>query len=542
MRRLAAAVASVTLALGACTSSASTGPGTSSSQPPASAGPSVAGPTAVASGTVGGPLTIAFNTAISTLDPAQVCDIPSDTLAQNLYDDLVAVGTKGNTDDPSSIQPMLATSWDVSTDSLTYTFHLRSGATFSSGNPVTSADVVYSYNRALKANGCAAYVLTGGLSDNIVSIKASDPMTVVFTLKTADPLFLLDQTLHIGIIDSKTLDQNGGLTTAGDTWLSSHAAGSGPFSLGTYDPNSQVVLQARSDYWGGKPASSQIVARIVTDPSTEELLATSGQIDMAFGVPFQDLQRMSGSPGLTVLSAPSLSYVNVGFNTKSAPLTDVRVRQALTYATPFDQIIQTFGQSHAHRLIGPIMNGMLFYSPIQDPFPYDVSKAKALLQQAGLSNLSLTIDLVQGQSVQQQIATVLQSSWSQIGVTLKINILGSSAWSDAVNAFKDQMYMTEDKADVADPAFLLGYFVRCGDPFNWTQYCNSQVTASLDQARHSSDQQQRTQLYAQIAQQVTQDAPYLQLFQEDQVAVAGTGVNGFVFYSDHTPRFFGVGK
>jgi peptide/nickel transport system substrate-binding protein len=199
----------------------------------------------------------------------------------------------------------------MSTDGTLYTFHLRTGVRFSSGNELTADDVVFSLKRAVSAQGCESYTVQTGFPDLFASIDKVDTYTVAIRLKHADPIFLLPLSQQIGIIDSKTLNAHGGLTSTGDAWIATHDAGSGPFTVESYEPESQIVLVAHKDYWGGIPGPSKLVIRIVSDPSTMELLTQSGAIDIANGIPFHDLARFQQNKGFTLLSHPSPYYVNI---------------------------------------------------------------------------------------------------------------------------------------------------------------------------------------------------------------------------------------
>jgi peptide/nickel transport system substrate-binding protein len=483
-----------------------------------------------------GPLSVAIATPVTTLDPAQACDDTSYLVGQQLYDELVQPEVVGDTTNPSVMRPMLAQSWTITDSGRLYTFDIRKGVRFVNGDLLTAADVVFSLKRDLAANGCGAYIVTGGLTGNIRSIVELSRYVVQIRLARPDPVFLLDLGRQVGIIDEALLEAHGGLSQAGDTWLASHDAGSGPYELSTYDPESQIVLKARRDYWAGPPKNSQVTLQVVTDPTSLELLVTSGGVNLALGVPLGDLPTLAKSPGVTVKAMPSLSYINVGFNVTQAPLNNQLVRQALTYATPIGQLVNAFGAGYVHTWVGPLLPGQLFYRSIADPYPYDIAKAKALLRQAGVSHASLTVVMSAGEQTEQNIATVLQSSWAKIGVALHISTVSPAAFMNDLNGFKDQLYMITDRAN-PDPGFYFGYFVTCGNPFNWSRYCNSTVTRLLNQARFSTDPALRAADYHQVQGIVAKQAPYLQLFDLDQVFVTHGSVRGLVFYYDVTPRF-----
>lgn len=479
-------------------------------------------------------ITAAYTAPVTTIDPGSACDVPSYTTIQNLYDELVT--TTGQV-----VQPMLASSYNANSNDTMYTFHLRHGVTFSSGDPLTSADVVFSLKYALKQNGCEGYVLTSGFPNEVTSIQAPNSDTVVVHLKTPDPIFLQTMSQQVVILDSKVVEAHGGNSKAGANWLSTHAAGSGPFTLTSYEPDNQIVLTARKGYWGGVPAPSKVVIRIVTDPSSMELLASSGAINMAFNVPLQDLPKVASNGNLNVIKNPSQFYVNVGFNVKKSPLNDPRVRQALTYATPFDQIVSTYGYGYATGLVGPLLPVMRGHQNLPNPYPYNPSKAKSLLTAAGVEGKSLTMVLQSGYPVEQNVATALQSAWKAVGIHLNVSIVPPSQFVNEVYNWKDQMYMITDGPEGSiDPGFFMGYFVACGNTFNWSNYCNKNVDNMLNKARTSPDPSVSTPLYQQIAQQVTKDAPYLMLLSLDHVVVTTKGLTGYTYYSDQATRFFHI--
>ncbi|MGE0148837.1 MAG: ABC transporter substrate-binding protein [Parvibaculaceae bacterium] len=489
----------------------------------------------------GEPIRILRTTAPDNIDPALTCTIFGGSLVNNLYDRLVEYKKAGDRLGPD-VEPMVAQSWQVSDDGREYRFALRPGLKFASGNPITAEDVVYSLERTRKLGGCQGYNLEGGQTGNITSIEAVDAATVVVRMKNPDPLFLTDLTNNIGIIDKAVLEANGGLTEAGTAWLSKNAAGSGPFTLGGYDPESQIVLDARPDYWKGPAAASQLIFQIAKDPSTTELLLGSGAADVAYDVPAQDIDRLASLPALKAVAGPSLTFVNVGLNVTRKPLDDIRLRQALSYATPFGEILAAFGGKYSHPLVGPIMIGQPFHQAIENPYPTDVAKATSLIADAGLAGTTLTVAIKSGQTVQQEIATVLQASWKAIGIDLEIKTLGSSAFFDEVMSRKNDMYMIEDKSANPDPAYLLSFFVRCNDPYNWSGYCSETVDRLLVEGRDAGDPQKRAQIYHEIALQVARDAPYLQLFQKDQVVIAAKNVDGFVFSPESEDRFYWLSK
>jgi peptide/nickel transport system substrate-binding protein len=323
-----------------------------------------------------GTLNVAIDSGVTSLDPAQACTAFYDyTIVKNLYDTLVQYGTQTEAGGKTKIVPGLASSYDQSPDGKTWTFHLRKDVKFTSGNPMTAADVVYGLNRVLKSGGCQAYVMTW--SAKIESIKALDKYTVQIKTNRSDPLFL-DSMAQTGVspIDKKVLEQHGGLTPKGDNWIATHSAGTGAYALTSDQPDSQLELQAQSDYWQGTPKSKTVVIKVVTDPTSLDTLARSGQVDMAYGVPLKDLSSMD-SAGRQLISHQIPFQVYFGLNNKAAPTNNVEVRQAIQEALPLKSIAGQLGYGHVRTYGGPIPPARPFVPTLPVP-KYDVAQAKSL--------------------------------------------------------------------------------------------------------------------------------------------------------------------
>lgn len=490
--------------------------------------------------TTKGPLIVAINSAVTSLDPAVACTAFYDyMIVKNLYDPLVDYGQATLAGGQHQIVPSLATSWTVNSTHTQYTFQLRHGVTFSSGNPMTSADVVYSLKRTIKLGGCQAYVMT--FLDTVKQVKALGPYTVQLTLAAPDPLLLqqLAQT-GTGPLDMKVLQAHGGLTTAGSNWIATHSAGTGAYAITSDQPDSEIVLTARKDYWKGTPKNTELDIRVVTDPSTLDTLATSGNADMVYGVPLKDVASMR-SAGRKIIANPFPFYSYFGLNNKYGPLASSLVRKAIEDVIPLQQIAATQGYGFAHAYVGPIPPAMPFFPNLPVPAP-NVAQARALMKKAGVSGFNLTIDVIAGKTEEQNIAIPVAAALGQIGIHATINTLGSSAFFSAVNGFKDQSYLLLDGSPLNDPAYLLGYIVACGNAFNWPQYCNKQVNSLLPKAAFETDPSVRASLYRQIAQIFVQDPGYVPIFSPDEIIVADPSIAGYVQYPDGETVFWPISK
>ena len=517
----ASAVALLGLAMAACGSSESTG-------------------TSSAGGDSSKTLQVAFNSGLATIDPAFACDRSEYTVIRALYDQLVQSKPAADSKSGADVEPMLAKSWKTSKDGTTTTFELRDDVKFASGNPVTADDVVFSLNRGIDKEACANYVITAGLPDNFQSVKKLGPTTVQVVQKKPDPLFMESIASRASsIIDSKLLKQHGGLSAKGDDWLASHGAGSGAYTLDTYRPDSEINLTATPDYWQGEQANSGVSIKIVTDPTTLETLTKSGQSNLVLGLTPKTARQLEDS-GTKIASDPSQFTTYFGMNNTKPPLDNVKVRQALAAVVPAKAISDQFGYGFSAPFVGPIPPAMDYYPDLPLPEP-DVEKGKQLIEESGVSNPSFQVDIENGESTHADIATVLQDAFKQIGVDMQIKTLGSASFTDRVYNFKSDSYIIDDGPTINDPGYFLGYLVRCGEAFNWAQYCNKSVDQKLEQARFSLSSEERAELYRQVSDQVISDAPYVSIWAKDNIVALPGGTTGYQYYTDQIPRLNAIG-
>jgi peptide/nickel transport system substrate-binding protein len=220
---------------------------------------------------------------IITLDPAEVFEFSGAEYAANVYDRLVTYPV----DDVSNLQGHVAESWEIADDGKTYTFKIRPGITFQSGNPLTAEDAAFSLQRVIKLNQTPSFILTqfGFTPENVDErIKVIDDETFQVELDKpyAPTFFLYCLTATVGSVVDKQLvmehDKDGDM---GHEWLRTASAGSGPFKLRSWKPNESLIVEANHDYWGGAPAVERVISRHIPESSTQLLLLQKGDIDIA---------------------------------------------------------------------------------------------------------------------------------------------------------------------------------------------------------------------------------------------------------------------
>jgi len=332
---------------------------------------------------------------IITMDPAESFEISAGEIMGNAYDRLL----RYDVNDPSKLVPDIAQSWTVSPDDKTYTFKIKPGLKFASGNPLTAEDVAYSLQRAVMLDKTPAFILTqfGFTKDNVqAKVRVVDPLTVVLLIdKPFAPTFVLNcLTANIAsIVDKKLLQANEKNNDWGYGWLKTNYAGSGPMKLREWRANEIVALERNDNYWGAKSKVNRVIYRHVKEAATQRLMLEKGDADIARNLTPTDLAALASNKDIKTTATPKGTVFYISLNQKNPNLAKPEVREALKWLMDYNAIgntlIKNIGVVHQNFL--PV--GLLGAST-ENPYKLDVDKAKALLKKAGLENgFKVTIDM-----------------------------------------------------------------------------------------------------------------------------------------------------
>ena len=436
-------------------------------------------------------LTIAASAQPDTLDPQATAATSAFAITKSLYDTLAQVDQKGD------IVPSLASSWDISKDALTYTFHLRN-ATFADGSAFDSQDVKASIER-IQSKALASPKRTE--FEPIASVATPDPRTVVLTLSKPDPALLATLASGWGaILPSQAI-------AAGHDFAN-HPDGTGPFRLGTWVRDSSLTLLRNPDYFQGAATLSKVTVRFVKDAAVQLQGLISGEFDVIDTVSSADEATVSKNPSLRLVKKPSGLVLVAAINNRRPYLSDPRVRTALNLAVDKQTILDVaYGGGTP---VGTFMEAGSPWLPSSiEPFPYDPEKAKALLKEAGVPN-DWTLQLVLPQPYPSHIKAgqMLQSMLSQVGVKSTIKVVEWGVWLSTVYGGPHDFDLTViGHTGKLDPSLRLGGY---GDPkTNYIGYDNPAVVKELAEAASATDLATRKALYAKVLQAMHDDAPFI---------------------------------
>lgn len=485
-------------------------------------------------------LVVNMATAPATLDPAWACGIWEVGFSQNFYVRLTQYGTMAGPDgttqiDPGTIEPYFARSWDLNEDGMTYTFHLHEGATFPSGNPVDAEAVKYSLERAIEMGGCGSYFIVDGFYDPLLvqSIETPDPATVVITLSRPNANFL--QSLAqpaASIVDASVIEANGGVVAGqANEYLASNTAGSGPFILEEYQPNTRAVLVANPDYFDEPPASERIVVNWVNSAPTLLLQARTGEADVSLGLPKQSVASLQDNPDVRIITNETTLVEQVHLPNSKAPWDNPLVREAVTYAVPYEDILARVAFGYGDLFYGPLPPAFPEYNPeLIQPRPFDMERAQQLLAESGVQ-LPLTVEMViaEGNTTHEQIATILQGIWRQLQINVSIRKVSAAEYADLTQGHQTQSHIRLDGPGIIDAGYFLGYDMICDLDFNLTEVCIPEADALLDQARQTIDDEERQNLYDQITELWVAASPKIMVYAEQFTTILSSEVNNYHF-------------
>ncbi|WP_108396318.1 ABC transporter substrate-binding protein [Devosia submarina] len=473
---------------------------------------------------------------IVALDPAQAYEFSAGEINANLYDKLVQYDAA----DTTVLAPGLASEWTADEAAKSLTFTMREGATFASGNPVRAEDVLFSFKRVVTLNLTPAFILTqlGWTAENIdemVTVEGNT-VTVKWTGDFASAFVLNVLAARPGaIVDEVLVMQNEVDGDMGNAWLNTNSAGSGPYTLTDYRPAEMVRLSANENYWNGAPAMKQVLIRHVAEAATQQLLLSSGDVDLAKNLTPDQIGGLGEN--VKVETYPQAAVHFLSFNQKTEELTDPAVWEAARYLVDYDGMTQSFlkGQMEKHQAFWP--KGFPG-SYDETPFTYDVEKAKQILADAGVETpINVTLDVINSAPFT-DIAQSLQAGFSEAGIDFEI-LPGTGA--QVITKYRERthqamlLYWGPDFMDPHSNAKAFAYNSDNSDD-NYTATTtwrnawevpaemNEQVNAALAEA----DQNVRNEMYVELQKKVQADSPIVIMFQAALQIAMANNVEGYV--------------
>ncbi len=477
----------------------------------------------------------AFDDIIS-LDPAEAFEISAGELMGNAYDRLLRFDVA----DPSKLLPDLALKWAVSADGRTYSFELRPGARFASGNPLGAEDVVFSLQRAVLLDKTPAFILTqfGFSKDNVKArIRQTGPLSLVLETDKAYAPTLVYNCLTANVaavVDKKLVLAKEVAGDLGHGWLKTAYAGSGPMKIRDWRANEIVVLERNDNYWGAKAKPARVIYRHIKESTTQRLLLEKGDADIARNLTPQDLDALAGNKDIRSTATPKGTVYYFSLNQRNPILARPEVREAFKWLVDYDAIgatlIKNIGVVHQNFL--PL--GLLGAAK-DKPYKLDVARAKALLAKAGYANgFKVTVDMRTVQPVQ-GITEAVQQTLKRAGIEMEILPGDGKQTLTKYRARTHDIYIGQWGADYWDPHTNADTFARNPDngdsakskPLAWRNaWAIPELTKKSDAAALERDAAKRAKMYLEIQAEFRKTSPFVMLYQQTEVAAYRANIDG----------------
>ncbi len=437
------------------------------------------------------------------LDPtAGAASAIAEVVLYNVFETLTKINGDGR------VTPLLAESWTISENQKTYTFKLRRNVKFQNGEPFTSANVKFSWERA------AADTSTNkdkANFSNIAKIETPDPLTAVVTLKqeNSDFLFLMAQATAI-MVDPKSAAAN-----------ATQPVGTGPYKLDSWVKGSSLVLGKWDGFRDAATIKlSKVTMRFISDPAAQVASLLSGDVDAFPRVAAaRALGQFKSDPRFQVLIGTSRAKTIVAMNNKKKPLDDVRVRRAISAAIDRNVVIQGAADGFGEPIGSHYVRGMPGYVDTTGINPYNVEKAKALLKEAGVTTpLELSLKLPPP-AYARQGGEVVAALLAKVGIVAKIENVEWAQWLSGV--YTNKNYDLTIIAHV-EPIDLFNY---AKTNYYWN-YESPAFRDLYDRIQATPVPNQRERLLADAQRMIANDAVNVFLYQPQLITVASSKLKG----------------
>ena len=475
---------------------------------------------------------------IVSIDPHEAFEFSGVDLNNNVYDTLVELDPAK----PGELVPGLAESWAVAEDGVTYTFKVKSGITFSSGNPLTAEDAALSLRRVVKLNKTPAFILTqfGLTPENVDQMITFDGDTVTLkTDKAYAPSFVYN-CLTAGvanIVDMKTVMANEVEGDMGNAWLKANSAGTGAYVLKSFKPNEGYVLEARAGHWRGDAKIKTIFMQHIPEGATQRLLLEKGDIDIAREMTPTDIAGIEGNADLKVQGDVGGQVYYLALNQKKEELANPKVQEAMRWAIDYQGMTDSIlkGQWVVHQTFLP--QGFLGALD-ENPYAQDLEKAKALMAESGLT-LPIEIGFtVRNNQERMDIATSIQNSLAQIGINLVLDVGDGAQGLATYRGRLHDITLQTWGPDYPDPHTNASTFAMNpdnSDEANATGYLawrtawdvGAELNAATAAAVEEKDSAKRAEMYADIQRKVRDNSAFVLMFQQARQDAMRANVSGF---------------
>lgn len=454
-------------------------------------------------------LVIAIEGSVSSLDPANIPDTNAISATRGLYETLVRFNEE------QELEGLLAESWEISDDSLTYTFHLQQGIKFHDGTDFNAAAIVANYERITDETNNLRQRKTfivanpdGTETPRIESIETPDDYTIVFHLTEAWSPFL-NRLTQVCMISPDALEEYG-------NDIMFHPVGTGPFEYVDWAEGDETVMKRNENYWGEKPSVDTVTIKEVPEAGARTAMLQTGEADFIYPTFSDQLETIKAIDDVNVKTSDSNIMRYVTINQNVPELQDVKVRQAMNYAIDKDAYIQLMYASYAKPATSVVPSIIGGYKE-QTPYTYDVEKAKELMKEAGYEDgFKLTI---WGDNTTQEVKgmTFIKQQLEQIGIEVEVVPMEPATLSDKIYVEQEEAeinmwYVNWSASDFTMDGSLRNILYSTMIPprsANTAYFEDARFDELLDEGLHTANEEEQNEVYGEAQEIAWNAAPWL---------------------------------
>lgn len=442
----------------------------------------------------------------------------------NIYETL----TKYNVD-TQKVEPLLAESWNSNNEGTVWTFKIRQGVKFHDGAVLNADAVKKSIDRTMKLKMGAAYIW-----DCVKEIKAADENTVEFSLKYPAPLDLIASSGYASfIISPNAVDKE-------SSWFNEgNEAGTGPYKVQKITKGEEVILAKFDDYWKGWKDNQfdRVIIKKNAESSSRRQLVEKGEAHVTSGLSTTDIKAMKSASGVEVIEAPSWKNIIGFFNTQKKPLDNADFRKALSYAFPYDQVINDIKEGMALKSYGLIPKGLWGHDESLMQYQTDMDKASEFLQKSGIKTegLKLEMTFTSGNEVLRNMAQLYQVNLKKLGIDLQIHEMNwDNVWEKSKNPNpkdRQDILVMNWWPDFASPMSWMYSLVHSEEKvlFNLSYINDKNLDKLIEDADKASatNKDEAEKMLVDVQKEVLDKAYFVHAFDDKSVWVVNSHFKGF---------------
>lgn len=449
---------------------------------------------------------------ITSLDPHQGKETVAVQVTDQIFDTLTVVDAE-----TGELEPQLAESWEQTSDT-SYRFKIRQGVKFHDGSDLTAEDVKFSLDRAI-ASAAVSYIV-----DFIDTVTVVDEYTVDITLDAPYAPALRNLSVPFAAIVPKAVVE------ADEDGFIQHPIGSGPYKFVEWKQGDSCTLERFDDYWDGAAPTKTLIMKVIPEAAQRTIALETGEIDLAYDLLPNDLEKVKSNADLTLYEAPSLTCYYISMNMNKAPFDNPKVREAINYAIDRQLIIDTIacgsGEA-ADAIIAPAVFG--YSSP--GAYEYNPEKAKELLAEAGYPNGFSTSLWVNDNQTRIEVCQAVQAMLLDVGIDCSVEVLEFATFiSRSTNGEHDMGYFgwVTSTTDADYTYYSLEHSTQQGAAGNRSFLNDPEVDALIETGRTSTDEEVRKNAYAELAVKLKEIGNNAPIYYSTITAGSSAKVEGFV--------------